>query len=73
MSIAGVRVALDAGTLVGVVLCLTKGADLLLRPHQENALKRQLESLTLWLSYANPLVYYKSWSIMAFLDSSRCW
>lgn len=51
--------ALDAATIVGILLCVLKGTDLLLRPHQEAALKRYLESFTLWLSYANPLAYYR--------------
>lgn len=51
--------ALDAATTVGIVLCLTKVADLVLRPHQEKLLREKLESLTLWLNYSNPLRYYR--------------
>src|ERR1039458_243999 len=54
------RTALDAATIIGITFCLTKSADLLLRPHQEEALKRHLEALTLWLTYANPLAYYRN-------------
>src|SRR5580658_10717299 len=53
------KAALDIATISGIILCVTKGAELLLRPHQEETLKQHLESLTLWLSYANPLVYYR--------------
>jgi hypothetical protein len=53
MALQRATTALDAATLVGILLCLLKGTDLPLRPHQEAAQKRHLESLTLWLSYAN--------------------
>lgn len=59
MVVRAATAALDTVTIIGIVLCATKGADLLLRPHQEEALKGRLESLTLWLSYANPLAYYR--------------
>jgi hypothetical protein len=49
----------DVLTALGVLLNLTKGAELLLRPHQERWLKDRIETITLWLSYLRPLNYYK--------------
>jgi len=51
-------VVLDAATTIGILVCFIKvltGAE----PHQEKLIKSKLESITLWLSYSNPLKYYR--------------
>ena len=50
---------LDGATAIAIALCLTKGAELLLTQDQEKIFKAKLEFLTLWLSYSNPLRYYR--------------
>ena len=44
---------LDATVIVGVLMLLTKAADVLLRPHQQRRLQAFLESVTLRLSYTS--------------------
>jgi hypothetical protein len=41
--------------ILAILIVLFKGADLLLRPHQQKRLKEQIETATLFLSYNQPL------------------
>jgi hypothetical protein len=46
---------LQLAILISVLIALFKGAELLLRPHQQKKLKEALETATLFLSYNQPL------------------
>jgi hypothetical protein len=48
--------------VIGVLVNLVKGADLLLRPHQQKWLQEKVETTTLWLTYLKPLRFYKTLS-----------
>jgi len=49
---------LDGIFVLAILVNLIKGAELLLRPHQETWLKAKLESLTLQLDYTRPIEWY---------------
>lgn len=53
------RQVLDILLVIGIILNLIKGADLILRPHQQKRLQQTFESLALWLDYSRPLRFYK--------------
>lgn len=44
--------------IVGILLNLVKGADLLLRPYQQKWLQEKWDSMTLRLHYTKPLDWY---------------
>ena len=44
--------------VLGIVINLVKGADLLLRPHQAKWVQNKWESLTLWLDYTKPIDWF---------------
>jgi hypothetical protein len=46
--------------VIGILVNLIKGADLILRPHQQKWLQNKFESLALWLDYAKPPKWYTS-------------
>ena len=41
--------------IIGLLINLTKGADLMLRPYQQKWIQSKTETLALWLEYAYPL------------------
>jgi hypothetical protein len=57
--ISNLKYVLQILLVVGVFINLVKGADLILRPHQQKWLQEQFESLALWLDYTRPLRFYK--------------
>lgn len=50
----------DILLVIGILVNLIKGADLVLRPHQQKWLQKKFESLALWLDYTKPLKWYMS-------------
>ena len=48
--------AVDVLFVVGVIVNLVKGADLILRPHQQKWLQDKCNSLALYLDYTKPAV-----------------
>jgi hypothetical protein len=49
--------AVDILFITGVLINFIKGADLILRPHQQKWLQKKFESITLWLEYFKPLAW----------------
>jgi hypothetical protein len=58
-----VEQTIDTLFVVGVLINVVKGADLLLRPHQQKWLQRKVDAATLFLDYTKPLEWYKTHSI----------
>ncbi len=50
--------------IIGVLINLVKGAELILRPHQQEWLQKNFESLTLWLEYNRPLERYVKYDVI---------
>jgi hypothetical protein len=50
--------AIEILLVLGVLVNLIKGADLLLRPHQQKWLQTKCDTLALWLDYRRPLQWY---------------
>lgn len=46
--------------IIGIFVNLIKGADLVLRPHQQKWLQLKCDSLALWLDYTRPLKWYEA-------------
>lgn len=46
--------------VIGILVNLIKGADLILRPHQQKWVQDKFESLVLWFDYTKPFDWYKS-------------
>lgn len=44
--------------VLGILINLVKGADLLLRPHQQKWLQAKCDTLALWLDYSRPVQWY---------------
>jgi hypothetical protein len=44
--------------IAGILVNLVKGAELILRPHQEKWLQYKWESMTLWLHYSKPINWF---------------
>ncbi|MGH9948806.1 MAG: hypothetical protein ACRD6X_16655 [Pyrinomonadaceae bacterium] len=44
--------------IIGVLINLIKGAELILRPHQEKWLQDRFETLVLWLEYVRPVNWF---------------
>ena len=42
--------------IVGILVNLIKGADLILRPHQQKLVQDRIETLALWLDYKSVLI-----------------
>lgn len=51
---------LDLVLIIGILTNVVKGADLILRPHQQKWINDKFESLTLWLDYAKPLKWFSN-------------
>lgn len=49
---------IDALLILGVLINVVKGADLLLRPHQQKWLQAKCDTLALWLDYTRPIQWY---------------
>lgn len=49
---------LDALLILAVLINLIKGAELLLRPHQQQWLQSKCETLALWFDYTRPITWY---------------
>jgi hypothetical protein len=60
---------IDFFFVIAVLVNLVKGAELLLRPYQEDWLKAKLEELTLWLDYTRPIKWYMARPGVAYLLS----
>src|SRR6266850_7536554 len=44
--------------VIGLLVNLLKGADLILRPHQQKWLQDKFETLVLWFDYAKPIDWF---------------
>jgi hypothetical protein len=51
--------AVEVLLVLGIVINFIKGADLILRPHQQKWLQQRLDTLALHLDYTKPLEWYK--------------
>lgn len=49
---------IDTLLILGIVINLIKGADLLLRPHQQKWLQERCDTLALWLDFTRPIQWY---------------
>jgi hypothetical protein len=58
-------IVLDAAAATGIALQMLKVGDLLLRPDQKRRFQQHAESLTLWLSYLEPI------RLLRFLNTAR--
>lgn len=54
---------IDILFIIGLLVHLFKGADLLLRPHQERWLQEKCDTLALWLDFTRPLKWYAKFKI----------
>lgn len=52
----------DVLFVIGLIVNLLKGADLILRPHQQKWVQEKFESFTLWLTDTKPLQLYRNLS-----------
>lgn len=46
--------------ILGIIINLIKGADLILRPHQQKWIQDKFDTFTLWLDYSRPLNWYNT-------------